>query len=128
MFPYSKRTKLQTRTENQDFSVEEILSQKRCNQSDLIEVIAQVCNDSSNTGSSQTLKGFNAANEEKKKYKNLLLYMFIGLWLCCELICLAILYVNSTQITSDIKNLAATAAIQTLPSVAFGFVAGKYIE
>lgn len=123
----SKSVKSQIQTEKQDFSVEKILSQKRSDPSNLIE-IAQVFIDSSNTGSSQTLNGFNAANDEKKKYKNLLLYVCIGLWLCCELICLTIIYVNSTAVTGDIRNLAATAAIQTLPSVAFGFIAGKSTE
>jgi hypothetical protein len=127
----SKSAKSQIRTENENFSVAKILSRKKSNPDDLkelIETTAKVLIDGSNAGSKQTLDGFNAANEENKKYKNLVLFVCVGLWAFCESICLAILYIPSASVGDGIKNLAATAAIQTLPSIAFGFIAGKSTE
>ncbi len=111
-----------------DFSVEGVLSQKRSDPKDLIESVAQACIDSSQAGSSQTLAGLNAANEERKEYKNLLLYACILLWIICMLASLFILYFPSTSVTDETRKLAATAAIQTLPSLAFGFLVGKSTE
>jgi hypothetical protein len=124
----SKTPKPQTRIENQDFSVEGVLSQEKSSSKDLIEIVAKACIDSSKEGSSQTLAGLNAANEEKREYKNLLLYACIALWVICMFASLFILYFPSTSVTDDMRKLAATAAIQTLPSLAFGFLVGKSTE
>jgi hypothetical protein len=65
---------------------------------------------------------------EKREYKNLLLYACIVLWAICMFASLFILYFPSTSVTDDMRKLAATAAIQTLPSLAFGFLVGKSTE
>jgi hypothetical protein len=124
-------TKSQALTEKKDFSVEEILSRKDSNEGDVKEIMregARISLEGASAGSKQTLEGINAANEDKKKYKIILLYACMILWLCCEAICLVFIFIASDSVGENIKSLAATAAIQTLPSIAFGFIAGKSTE
>ena len=127
MSDHKKTSKPQARKESQDFSVERLLSEKS-SPNDLVEIVAQACIDSSKAGSNQTLAGLNAASEERREYKNLLLRACIIVWMICMAASLFILYFPSISVTDELRMFAATAVTQTLPGLAFGFLAGKSTE